>query len=89
MQLSIILPSMPGSCKWFLSLRFPHQNPQYASPHTCPTQIFLIDLMNKKIWFLLVDNIVSLKCYYTERVINFTVCGVCFHTGTISFLAAF
>jgi len=45
--------------------------------------------MNKKIWFLLVDNIVSLKCYYTERVINFTVCGVCFHTGTISFLAAF
>jgi hypothetical protein len=28
---------MPGSFKWPLSLRFPHQNPAYISPlhHTC------------------------------------------------------
>jgi hypothetical protein len=28
---------MPGSSKWSLSFRFPHQNPVYASPlpHAC------------------------------------------------------
>ena len=33
----IIFPSTPGSSKWRLSLRFPYQNPVYASslPHTC------------------------------------------------------
>jgi hypothetical protein len=38
-HLNIILQSMPGSFKWFLSLRFPHQNPVYTSPlpHTCYT----------------------------------------------------
>jgi hypothetical protein len=28
----IILPSTPGSLKWSLFYRFPHQNPVYASP---------------------------------------------------------
>ena len=31
-HLNIILLSKPGSPKWPLSLRFPHQNPVYASP---------------------------------------------------------
>ena len=36
-QLGIILPSMPGSSKWSLSIRFPDQIPVYSSflPHTC------------------------------------------------------
>ena len=29
---NIILPSTPGSLQWPLSLRFPHQDPVYASP---------------------------------------------------------
>jgi len=39
---NIILPSMPGSFKWSLSFRFPHQNPVYVSPlpykHYMPRQ---------------------------------------------------
>ena len=45
-HLKIILPFMPGSSKLSLSLRFPHQNPVYASPPpiraTCPPISFFL-----------------------------------------------
>jgi len=47
---NIIPPSMPGSSKWSRSLRFPHQNPVYASPHpiraTGPAHLILLDHPN-------------------------------------------
>ena len=53
---NIILLSMPGSPKRSLSLRFPHQNPLYASPlfspkrATCPAHLILLDCIPRKIF---------------------------------------
>jgi hypothetical protein len=48
---NIILPSMPGYCKWPLSFRFPHKNPvctSRAQKHvTCPVQLMLLDFITR------------------------------------------
>jgi hypothetical protein len=48
---NIILPSTPGSYKWFPPLRFPHQNPLCTSPYpiraTCPAHLNLLDLVTR------------------------------------------
>ena len=46
-HLNIILTSTPGCSKWSVSLRFPHQNPVYATPlpillHAPPISFFSI-----------------------------------------------
>jgi len=52
-HLNIILPSMPGSPKWSLSLRFHHQNPVYSSSlpvrATCTSNFVLLDFITRTI----------------------------------------
>ena len=48
---NIIIPSTPGTSKWSLSFRFPHQNPVYTSllPHnaTCPAHLNFLDFITR------------------------------------------
>jgi len=65
-HLNAILPSKPGSPKWSLSLRFPHQYTVYACPlsHTCyvprPTHYSRFDHANG-IWWTV--QIIKLPVY--------------------------
>ena len=51
---NIILPSMPGSSNWSLSLRFPHQNPVCTSP--CPSKYYTPH-PSHSFWFHHLNNI--------------------------------
>jgi len=78
-QLNIILPSMPGSPKWSLTLRFPHQNPLYASPlpspicTTCHSHLSLLYIIT---WTILGEEYRSFSsslCSFLHSFLTFSL----------------
>ena len=71
-HLNIILPSMPGSSKWALSHRFPHQKPVYASPpHTCylPAHLIPLDLIKQTIFGEQYKSLISSLCSFLHSLV--------------------
>jgi hypothetical protein len=66
-HLNIVIPSMPGSLRWSLSLRFSHQNSVYTSsvPHTCyiphPSHSSQFDHLNSIGWGVWIIKLLIMK----------------------------
>ena len=74
LNLLIILPPTPGSSKWFLSLRFPYQDPLYTSPllvhATCPVHLILLDFIKRTIFGEWYRSLSSPLCFFYSPVIS-------------------
>ena len=73
-HLNIILPSMPGSPKRSLFLRFPYQNPVYASP-TCPTHLIILDFITQTILGKAYRSLSSSLCSFLYYPITLSLWG--------------
>ena len=77
-HLNIILPNMPGSSKWCLSLRFPHQNPAHASPppkSATPRPSRLLDFITRTILGEDHGSLSSSLCSFLHSSVTLSLLG--------------
>jgi hypothetical protein len=73
---NIILPSTPGSPEWSPSLRFPYQNPVYASTlsirATCPARHIHLDLIVRTVLY---RSLSSSLCSFLHSLVTSSLLG--------------
>ena len=66
---------MPGSPKWSLSFRFPHQNPIYASPlplYTCDSLIKLPASDESTTFVFIAFAMGTANLFHTHQILRYT-----------------
>ena len=79
LHFNIILPSTPGSSKWYISLRFPtiilHTPLQSHIRATCPAHLILLDLITRTIFGEQYRSLSSSLCSFLHSPVTPSLLG--------------